>query len=306
MGRETKIFGIIFVLTIGLTACGDEQLGSQQPADPSKASVVQLAPEQGERARVLNAVGPVATPKSVSITTDKKAYLAPATVVATLHNSGKQSVFAAGCTAFSREENVGGKWIDRGADHVCVWEGLAVEIKAGQGTHQGTIGIKDPGTWRIKARIGRGCKAGLPLSQASCASLTNVFSAAFKVGVAPAPAVKVYLDKKIYRQGEDAFATVENHLTESVFLAGCTQVSRQQLVGKTWLDKGRMTVCVWEGYAVEVASGAAFTEQSSVRFDMPGTWRVVASYGKGCSPKKPLSGCKNLALAVSPPVHVAK
>jgi len=104
---------------------------------------------------------------AVTVTTDKKGYMQGQQVEATVHNNTQASIFLAGCSVFTWEQEVNGAWNDLGPEQVCFWEGYAKEVKAGA-THTETLNLKTPGTYRLAAGYGIGCKAGQPLSQAGC------------------------------------------------------------------------------------------------------------------------------------------
>ena len=119
----------------------------------------------------------------LAITTDKKSYTAGQAVVVSLKNVTQKSVFLGGCSVFGWEKQEKGAWQSAGPDHICVWEGLAGELKPGK-THTETLASKGAGTWRISAGYGVGCLTGKALSQAQCASSDVTFSAPFTVGAA--------------------------------------------------------------------------------------------------------------------------
>jgi hypothetical protein len=116
--------------------------------------------------------------------------------------------------------------------------------------------------------------------------------------------VIVVTDKKSYPVGTTVVGTVISNTTASVFLQGCSIFSWEKQVGGSWVDKGPTMLCAWEGYAKEVKPGESLPEDGSPHG--PGTWRLAALYGVGCTPGKPLSeaGCSSKATARSDPFTV--
>jgi eight-cysteine-cluster-containing protein len=119
----------------------------------------------------------------VTVTTDKKGYLAGSPIKVELANGSSASVFLGGCSAFAWQTQENGKWVDKGPDHICVWEGIAKEVKAGT-SHSESL-QRDQGTWRVVAGYSVGCAPGKPLSQAGCKASYTAYSAAFKVKSCP-------------------------------------------------------------------------------------------------------------------------
>lgn len=118
----------------------------------------------------------------VKVTVDKAGYQSGATIKATVVNSGTASIFLGGCAVFSWQKKVGGAWVDQGPDKVCVWEGVAKEVKAGA-TYGEDLSAKTAGTWRLAVGASAGCTTGKPLSSGGCASSSTVTSDAFVIKV---------------------------------------------------------------------------------------------------------------------------
>jgi eight-cysteine-cluster-containing protein len=121
---------------------------------------------------------------SVTLTTDKKSYKLGEAVAAKISNGTPASIFLPGCSAFSWEKQESGAWVSKGPDVVCVWEGVAKEVKAGK-IFTGSPSLKDVGTWRLRSDYGVGCTASKPISQAGCASTKTVTSVSFTVTDCP-------------------------------------------------------------------------------------------------------------------------
>jgi len=116
----------------------------------------------------------------LTLTTDKKGYLAGEAIAAELKNVSSESAFVSGCSVLSWEKEENGSWVSKGPDKVCVWEGIAGELKAGAALKE-TLARNEEGTFRLVAGYGLGCLAGKPLSQAGCKVLSSVASEPFKV-----------------------------------------------------------------------------------------------------------------------------
>jgi hypothetical protein len=117
---------------------------------------------------------------AITLTTDRKAYLVGETIAAELKNGGNTSIFVGGCSVLSWEKEENGAWVSKGPDKICVWEGIAGEVKAGAALSE-SLARADDGTYRLVAGYGLGCTAGKPLSQAGCKSTGSVASTPFKV-----------------------------------------------------------------------------------------------------------------------------
>jgi hypothetical protein len=116
--------------------------------------------------------------------------------------------------------------------------------------------------------------------------------------------VVVVTDKQSYTAKENVVGTVINNTADSVFLQGCSIFTWEKELGGSWVDKGPTMLCGWEGVAKEVKPGASFPEDNYPHG--PGTWRLAALYGVGCTPDMPLSGasCSSTATARSDPFTV--
>jgi|GEM_PF-5306124 hypothetical protein len=102
----------------------------------------------------------------VSVKTDKTDYTAGENIAATVTNTLSESAFLGGCSVFTWEKLENGAWVNKGSNHVCVWEGIAVELKP-TGTHTESL-AREVGTWRLLVGYSTGCTPGQPMSQANC------------------------------------------------------------------------------------------------------------------------------------------
>ena len=121
---------------------------------------------------------------AVTITTDKTGYLVGEAMTAVIKNDTNDSVFLSGCSVYGWEQEVNGSWVNQGPDKVCVWEGIAVELKAGDSMSE-TLYRNAEGTYRLTAGYGIGCTAGKPMSQAGCKASGVAQSDPFKVKSCP-------------------------------------------------------------------------------------------------------------------------
>jgi hypothetical protein len=112
--------------------------------------------------------------------TDKDRYFEEEEGVGTFHNGGDRSTFLAGCSAFTFQQMVAGRWQEVGPAVVCFWEGIAREVLPG-GELATSFAAPEPGTWRLRYGVSFGCQPGQPLSRADCTSQEEVYSPAFTV-----------------------------------------------------------------------------------------------------------------------------
>jgi hypothetical protein len=118
------------------------------------------------------------------------------------------------------------------------------------------------------------------------------------------PAVQIEMNRDGYDANEQVSAMLVNNMEESAFLSGCSAFRFEKRVDGVWVLQQPEKVCIWEGIAREVTSGATFAETLSPR--EAGTWRVTAEYGVGCVAGLPLSqaGCTSTDKAQSAPFLV--
>lgn len=112
--------------------------------------------------------------------TDRDHYPAGAPGTVTFHNHTKVPLYLGGCGHFDYEKRVGSAWVSQGPDVVCVWEGLAQPIPP-RGTVSEPIETREPGTWRLRYRVGLGCSDQAPLGEGACSLVTAVVSEEFVV-----------------------------------------------------------------------------------------------------------------------------
>ncbi|MEB2343600.1 MAG: hypothetical protein OZ948_02540 [Deltaproteobacteria bacterium] len=94
-------------------------------------------------------------------------------------------------------------------------------------------------------------------------------------------------DRGSYPAGASGSVEFRNATRVPLYLAGCSHFEYEKQVGERWVSQGPAVVCVWEGFAQEVAPGAAVTEPIEAR--EPGRWRLRYPVGIGCSRHAPLS-----------------
>jgi eight-cysteine-cluster-containing protein len=120
----------------------------------------------------------------IKLATDKSGYMVGEAITAELVNGGAESIFVGGCSVLSWEKEENGVWVSKGPSKICVWEGIAAEVKAGT-TLTETLSQGQEGTFRLVAGYGLGCTPGKPLSQAACKSTGTARSEAFKIKSCP-------------------------------------------------------------------------------------------------------------------------
>lgn len=121
----------------------------------------------------------------------------------------------------------------------------------------------------------------------------------------PGSGVFVLLDKTLYGVTEQAVATIVNATQDTIWMEGCTILTREQQENGAWVDRGPDAICGWEGYARPLAAGASL--QQDVHFGDVGRWRAALVYGLGCDPKQPLgaAACQSMHRVHSAPADVA-
>jgi hypothetical protein len=99
--------------------------------------------------------------------------------------------------------------------------------------------------------------------------------------------VTISTDSKGYQEGEAIKATIANAGSASVFLGGCSVYGWEKQVNGAWVNQDPDKVCFWEGFAGKLKAGTSQDETMAAKTE--GTYRLVAGYGIGCTPHKPLS-----------------
>ena len=113
-------------------------------------------------------------------TVDRSSYYADQVGKATLVNTKVEKVFLPGCEEFRVERMEKAGWKELGPNKVCIWEGLVRPI-AGKQSRTDEFAIGQAGMYRIKYLVGIGCEEGVPMSQADCRDLDEVYTKAFRV-----------------------------------------------------------------------------------------------------------------------------
>ncbi len=98
-------------------------------------------------------------------------------VRASWYNGTDRSVFLPGCATVELWQLQASGWVNLGPGVACTWEGVAVEVPAGQ-THLDPYGgaPRDAGTYRLGGKYGVGCTPGVALSQAGCVAMLEATS----------------------------------------------------------------------------------------------------------------------------------
>lgn len=108
------------------------------------------------------------------------------------------------------------------------------------------------------------------------------------------------------RQEVNAVIERNNAIAVSAYIVGAAAAAGY-LTWTLWPEpRIKVQVCLWEGYAVELT--ASGVHASEVSFSSPGTWRLVAPHGVGCTKGKTLSqaGCSSMQTAFSKSMTVTK
>jgi len=113
--------------------------------------------------------------------TDRATYTPQEAGTATFSNESDATVSLAGCSAYSLEQQFEHGWRDSGPAVVCIWEGLARPIDAGESLSLPLLAPNTPGTWRLRFTAALGCDPDLPLSQADCERTGPIHTPAFDV-----------------------------------------------------------------------------------------------------------------------------
>lgn len=116
---------------------------------------------------------------SCVVETDRDRYGVGDAGAATFHNLMRSTAYLSGCSVFAYEQLAGGTWRDRGPGVVCVWEGFARPVEPGDSLRFAFRAPDEPGVWRLRVAVGRGCSPTLPLG--ACGRITDVASEPFEV-----------------------------------------------------------------------------------------------------------------------------
>ena len=85
-----------------------------------------------------------------------------------------------GCNAFTQQSLEASRWIDRGGEVTCVWEGFADPLDP-HSSRIDAFTAREAGTWRLNYDVGFGCSPDAPLSATDCLFFTQVTSNPFAV-----------------------------------------------------------------------------------------------------------------------------
>jgi eight-cysteine-cluster-containing protein len=112
--------------------------------------------------------------------TDRERYQVDEPGTVRFHNPTLLPLYLEGCSHFEYERQVDDRWVPLGPATICVWEGLAGRVAPDEGVVE-PIETREPGTWRLRYRVGIGCSTSAPLSEAHCEAIGEVTSNAFEV-----------------------------------------------------------------------------------------------------------------------------
>ena len=115
-----------------------------------------------------------------TLVTDALSYTEGQSGVAALLNPHPYEIYLEGCNPYTYEEWIGEEWVAQPPDFVCVWEGYARPVEP-DSTLPLDFTARDPGLWRLWARIGWGCDPEQPMSEAHCKEVSDLYSNEFEV-----------------------------------------------------------------------------------------------------------------------------
>ncbi|MGI9431076.1 MAG: hypothetical protein ACR2PQ_02625 [Myxococcota bacterium] len=119
--------------------------------------------------------------------TDRASYTPGEAGTSSFHNESETPISLEGCSAYHFEQRFESGWRDAGPAVVCVWEGFARTVDAGESLSLPLVAPNTPGTWRLRYTAALGCAPDLPLSQADCEITGPVYTPAFQVRALCAP-----------------------------------------------------------------------------------------------------------------------
>lgn len=165
---------LAIALAIVLAACGGRATGVDDDGAVNPDSGPAPAPDvlASDSARATDLL----SPGEVTIIPDRSQAGPTELVNGTVLNGKSERIWHGGCGMLSREERVEDKWIDRGQEVMCGWEGYAQPIDPGQ-TRDEQMRFSRPGTWRLALTYGVGCDPKQPLSEQHCKALFRAHSA---------------------------------------------------------------------------------------------------------------------------------
>ena len=99
---------------------------------------------------------------------DREVYALEESIDPRWENPTAESIFLPGCGTVELERQSGADWEYLGPMILCAWEGVAVEVPAGQSFVDPRAMINEAGTYRFTGGYSVGCTPGEALSQAGC------------------------------------------------------------------------------------------------------------------------------------------
>lgn len=99
---------------------------------------------------------------------DRESYVTGDEGETRFRNIVNHTLYLEGCSAFRFEKFESGRWSDRGPGFVCIWEGFAQPVPAGEARFFPFHAPDEPGHWRLRYLVGRGCADDQPLAQEHC------------------------------------------------------------------------------------------------------------------------------------------
>ena len=164
------------IALLSVLGCGNSNDGS---SSTTTGAIASQTPTPGSAEFVRTVVLP--EEKTAFAETDRAIYFAGDAGVATLLNTGLDSLFLPGCAPFVFEQSLDGEWAFVGPPFVCVWEGLAIPVERNETDSIEFTAPNESGFYRLRYDYSIGCDAGLPLSQANCDAELVVYSSGFEV-----------------------------------------------------------------------------------------------------------------------------
>jgi hypothetical protein len=179
LDRRPLCFGPALLLGLLLGACGGR--AASQGDDGAINADSGVTADTGASDSV-TPEGDLLSPGAVTVTADRTQTSPNTLLKGTVANGKNQRVWLGGCSVVTREQLLEGKWVDRGAEVMCGWEGEAWPLEAGA-TRAEDVRFSEPGRWRIALLYGIDCDPKKPLSEQNCKSMGRAYSAPVDVAV---------------------------------------------------------------------------------------------------------------------------
>ena len=119
-------------------------------------------------------------PGTICLTVDKLSYAPEDTIHAILHNNSAEPVVLPGCSHIGLATATDSAWVESPL-LICVWEGIALKIPAGDFYQERVEAKAYPGLHKFVAEINFGCAEDKPISTARCGRQEKIFSPEFRV-----------------------------------------------------------------------------------------------------------------------------